>query len=76
MLWQNYRAIVARFKYYKFGVLVPTQCPHRRYGAGCGREDGSAHLLNRYSLEEKIQDEIETIGFPVDMAVKTVPSNP
>ena len=65
-----------RFKYYKFGMLVPTKCPHERYGVICGREDGIEHLLKCYSITERERNEIETVDFLVDLALRTRPSNP
>lgn len=65
-----------RFKHAIHGVLVPTRCPHSRYGAVCGREDSFEHLLDCYNLRSQLRKGVEAIDFLVKLAKTVISATP
>ena len=65
-----------RYKYYKFGVLVPTERPNTYYGRKCGKEDSLSHMLHCYSLNKLIRTGPDIVDFLIIMAKRTAPPPP
>ena len=66
----------ARFEFHFHGVLAPTCCKQRRYSRTCKKEDTYEHLLQCYSLTEKLAAGPDMVNFLVNMAKATATEEP